>query len=93
MITRLISFICGFVFLCLGSSLYITADPLTTAGASVPVYVVVYTKDRNSNTWYQLGTTYKGTATVVSYVGGSGTGSFNTDTWRSTDGKTIEDLV
>lgn len=74
-------------------TLYITADPLTSAGASVPVYAIVYTKNVGSDTWTQLGTTFKGTATVVSYIGGSGTGSFNTDSWRSTDGKTIEDLI
>lgn len=74
-------------------TLYITADPLTTAGASVPVYAVVYTKNNGSDTWYQLGTVFKGTATVVPYVGGSGTGSFNTDTWQSTEGDAIENLV
>ncbi len=74
-------------------TLYITADPLNVSGASVPVYAVVYTKNQNSNVWYQLGTVFKGTATVVNYRGGNGTGSFNTDTWKNTDGKAIENLV
>ena len=74
-------------------TLYITADPLDVAGAYVPVYAAVYTKNSNSDTWYQLGDVFKGTAKVVTYAGRNGTGSFDTDTWRSTDNKQIEDLV
>lgn len=74
-------------------TLYITADLLDVAGAYVPVYAVVYTKDNGSDTWYQLGDVFKGTAKVVTYAGRNGTGSFNTDTWVSTNNKTIEDLV
>ena len=74
-------------------TLYITADPLNNSGSSASVYAVVYTKQKNSDDWYQLGTVFKGTAKVVNYLGGSGTGSFNTDNWKSTDGKSIEDLV
>lgn len=73
-------------------TLYITADTLSGAGSYVPIYAVVYTKDKGSDTWYQLGTTVSGEAKVVSYIGGNGTGSFDTDTWRS-DGKTISQIV
>ena len=74
-------------------TLYITANPLNVSGASVPVYAVVYTKDRNSDEWYQLGTTFSGMAKVVSYFGTGGTGSFDTGTWRDADGKSIKNLV
>ena len=67
-------------------TLYLTVDPLTTAGRYVPVYVVVFTCDRDQNgnmigEWYRIGETYAGTANVVTYDGGNGTGSFVTDNW------------
>ncbi len=69
-------------------SLYLTIDPLTTAGAYVPVYAVVFTCDRDANgnqisDWYRIGTTYAGKANVVTYDGGNGTGSFVTDNWKA----------
>ena len=67
-------------------TLYLTIDPLNKAGAYVPVYVVVFTCDRDANgnkisDWYRIGSTYGGTANVVTYNGGNGTGSFVTDNW------------
>lgn len=67
-------------------TLYLTIDSLNRAGSYVPVYVVVFTCDRDANgnkisDWYRIGTTYGGTANVVSYDGGNGTGSFVTDNW------------
>ena len=67
-------------------TLYLTVDPLNRAGAYVPVYAVVFTCDRDANgnkisDWYRIGSTYSGTANVVSYEGGNGTGSFVTDNW------------
>lgn len=67
-------------------TLYLTIDPLTSAGRYVPVYVVVFTCDRDANgnqtsEWYRIGSTYAGTANVVTYDGGNGTGSFVTDNW------------
>ena len=67
-------------------TLYLTIDPLSTAGKYVPVYAVVFTCDRDANgnrtgDWYRLGSTYAGTANVVTYDGGNGTGSFVTDNW------------
>ena len=67
-------------------TLYLTIDPLTSAGKYVPVYVVVFTCDRDENgnkisEWYRIGNTYAGTANVVTYNGSNGTGSFVTDNW------------
>ena len=67
-------------------TLYLTIDPLDRAGAYVPVYAVVFTCDRDANgnqtsEWYRIGSTYAGTANVVTYDGGNGTGSFVTDNW------------
>ena len=67
-------------------TLYLTVDPLTSAGRYVPVYAVVFTCDRDENgnktsEWYRIGSTYAGTANVVTYNGGNGTGSFVTDNW------------
>ena len=68
-------------------TLYLTIDPLTSAGRYVPVYAVVFTCDRDENgnigEWYRIGSTYAGTANVVTYDGGNGTGSFVTDNWRA----------
>lgn len=67
-------------------TLYLTIDPLNKAGAYVPVYAVVFTCDTDENgnqtsEWYRIGSTYAGTANVVTYDGGNGTGSFVTDNW------------
>lgn len=69
-------------------TLYLTIDPLNKAGAYVPVYAVVFTCDRDADgnkisDWYRIGSTYAGTANVVTYDGGNGTGSFVTDNWVS----------
>ena len=69
-------------------TLYLTIDPLTSAGRYVPVYVVVFTCDRDDagnivGEWYRIGNTYSGEANVVTYNGGNGTGSFVTDNWRA----------
>lgn len=69
-------------------TLYLTIDPLNRAGAYVPVYAVVFTCDRDANgeqisEWYRIGSTYAGTANVVTYNGGNGTGSFVTDNWKA----------
>lgn len=75
-------------------TLYLTIDPLTSAGRYVPVYAVVFTCDRDEagnrvGDWYRIGTTYAGTANVVTYDGGNGTGSFVTDNWIA-DAETYE---
>ena len=69
-------------------TLYLTTDPLTTANGRAPVYVTVFSCDRDSEgnltKWYQIGDTYIGTAPIVGYSGGAGgTGSFVTDNWTA----------
>ena len=71
-------------------ALYLTIDPLDDrdAGKYVPVYVSVFTCDRDANgnkisDWYPIGDMYAGTANVVTYDGGNGGGSFVTDNWIS----------
>ena len=71
--------------------LYMTSDPLESNEEvtvrhddEVTVYAMVYTSYDGGEKWVQIGETYKGKATVCSYSSSySGTGSFNTDTWRS----------
>lgn len=67
-------------------TLYLTTDPLTNAGGQAPVYVAIFTCDRDANgnivsDWYMVGDTYLGKAPIVGYSGGNGTGSFVTDNW------------
>lgn len=69
-------------------TLYLTTDPLKTQGGRAPVYVMVFTCDRDENgnvigDWYIVGDTYVGTAPIVGYSGGNGTGSFVTDNWTA----------
>ena len=70
-------------------TLYMTIDPLNKANGWAPVYVTVFTCDRNANgnkisDWYQVGSSYYGQANIVGYRGESGgTGSFVTDNWIS----------
>jgi hypothetical protein len=68
--------------------LYITADKLNVSGDYVPVYAIVFTQG-STGEWEQIGDIFKGEAPVNGYSGlGSlwgGTGSFNTERWRSTE--------
>ena len=69
-------------------TLYMTVDPLDTPNGLAPVYVTVFTCDRNVNgnigKWYQVGSSYYGQANIVGYLGEyGGTGSFVTDNWLS----------
>jgi len=68
--------------------LYITADDLSESRAYVPVYSVVFTQNSDGK-WIQVGDILEGEAQVIAYDGweailGIGSGSFNTETWRST---------
>ena len=63
--------------------LYITADDLTASSTYVPVYAVVFTKD-TSGQWVQIGEIFAGEARTNDYSGWAGSGSFNTERWRST---------
>ena len=70
-------------------TLYLTTDPLSTPNGNAPVYVAVFTCDRDENgnfisNWYRIGDTYAGQANIVGYNGESGgTGSFVTDNWTA----------
>jgi hypothetical protein len=66
--------------------MYMTVHSLKRAETNgtnkAPVYAIVF-KQGSDGKWNELGDIYNGTATVTTYTGGSGDGSFNTDTWRS----------
>lgn len=68
-------------------TLYLTTDDLKEVDGWAPVYVSVFTCDRDENgnivgDWYLIGETYKGRANIVGYNGEEhGTGSFVTDNW------------
>lgn len=80
--------------------LYITADDLGSRLSYVPVYAVVFSRNE-SGEWVQIGDIFAGEARVNGYSGSLlGTGSFNTETWRSTQryynqatGKDIDALM
>lgn len=74
-------------------TVYMTTDPLTERGKSVPVYAAAYTSSDDGTSWSQIGHMFEGTATVNNYFGFSGSGSFNTDTWKDLDGNTIEEVI
>ena len=73
-------------------TMYFTVDPLTNANGSAPVYVAVFTCDRDEagnkvSDWYRIGDTYHGYAPIVGYSGeAGGTGSFVTDNWTASAG-------
>lgn len=64
--------------------LYITADDLSATWSYVPVYAVVYSKSVDGE-WVQTGDIFAGEARTNNYSGWYGSGSFNTETWRSTE--------
>lgn len=79
--------------------LYITADDLSQRTTYVPVYSVVFSQDTNG-TWVQIGEIFAGEAETNAYSGWPGSGSFDTETWRSTEayygqrtGLGIDDLM
>lgn len=79
-------------------TIYMTTDDLRQTGSwfspsKAPVYAAVFTSDDDGENWYQLGEMFEGTATIKQYNGMPGSGSFDTDTWKSTNGKTIKQLI
>lgn len=64
--------------------LYITADDLSERTTYVPVYASVFSQDENG-TWVQVGEIFAGEAETNAYSGWAGSGSFDTETWRSTE--------
>lgn len=78
-------------------TIYMTTDALSKRGDTPPVYASVYTQNADGE-WEQIGQMWEGTAKVNHYSGwpypfSSGTGSFDTDSWRSTNNKTISQMV
>ncbi len=76
-------------------TLYITAENLdnVSSGRSVVVYAASFTKLQGATLWTDLVPLTKGKANANNYSGYGSANSFNTDTWTSDDGKTIEQLV
>ena len=80
-------------------TVYMTSDPLTDAGGDAIVYASVYTRYSGQSEWVRIKDMFEGECTIVSYSGSNGTGSFNTDTWRSTasngqnEGRTITQMI
>lgn len=63
--------------------LFITGDKLSATYTYVPVYAVVFSKNANG-VWEQQGDIFAGEARTNNYSGGYGNGSFDTESWRST---------
>jgi len=64
--------------------LYITADDLSAWSSYVPVYSAVFSQNESGD-WIQIGDIYAGEAQTNNYSGWWGSGSFNTESWRSTE--------
>ena len=64
--------------------LFMTADPLTSSGSQAIVYACVYTRFSQDQDFFMVGEMFEGKARIVSYEGGSGSGSFTTDRWYNT---------
>lgn len=80
--------------------IYMTNSELAPQGTYVPVYAAVFEYSSDKNEWYQKGIINAGEAYVKQYNGWPGTGSFDTDMWRSTmyfnqngTGKSLKDVV
>ncbi len=76
-------------------TLYITSENLdnVSSGKSVVVYAASFTKLAGASVWTDLVPLTKGKANANNYSGYGSANSFNTDTWTSDSGKTIEALV
>lgn len=74
-------------------TLYITAEDVSAR--SVTVYAATFTIPEGGSEWVEIVPLTKGTASTNNYSSGAfGTrNSFNTDTWESDAGKSIDDLV
>ena len=76
-------------------TLYITPENLNnvSSGKSVVVYAAAFTKLPGAATWTELVPLTQGKADANNYGGYGSANSFNTDTWLSDTGKSIEELV
>lgn len=76
-------------------TLYITSANLNNVsnGQSVVVYLAAFTKLPGAEKWTELVPLTKGVADANNYGGYGNANSFNTDTWLSDTGKSLEELV
>jgi len=76
-------------------TLYITSQDLSSVrnGAKIVVYAATFTKLPDATEWTELVGLTKGTATANNYNGYGSANSFNTDTWESDSGESMEELV
>jgi len=76
-------------------TIYITADDLSKVSSNdeVVVYAAAFTKLPGAAEWTALVPLTKGIAYANNYGGYGSANSFNTDTWVSDSGYSIEDLV
>lgn len=73
-------------------TIYITSEGFDQN--KLTVYAATYTLLPGSSEWIQVVPLTKGTATANKYsIGFGGNNSFNTDTWQSTDGKSMDTLT
>jgi hypothetical protein len=74
-------------------TLYITSEGFSSN--TLTVYAATYTKFQSKDEWVEVVPLTKGTATANNYSSGNwGTkNSFNTDTWKSEAGKTMDELT
>ena len=63
--------------------IYMTTDPLTSFFGKAVVYRCIFVND--NGVWKRQGDMVEGSANICDYTSGSrfGTGSFNTDSWKS----------
>jgi len=72
-------------------TIYITSEGFSSR--TLNVYAATFTKIDGSDKWIQVVPLTKGTATANNYNGWGTANSFNTDTWESEDGKTMDTLA
>ena len=76
-------------------TLYITSQDLdnVSSGQSVVVYAASFTRLEGATEWTDLVPLTKGSANANNYSGYGSANSFNTDTWKADNGKTIKQLA
>lgn len=72
-------------------TIYITSEGFSSSPLNV--YASTFTKLPGAKEWVEAVPLTKGTAKANNYNGGSGSNSFDTDTWLSTDEKTMDKLA
>ena len=72
-------------------TIYITSEGFSSN--TLNVYAATFTKLSGANEWVEAVPLTKGTAKANNYNGWGSNNSFNTDTWQSTDKKTMDTLA